>query len=131
MEMIERLIADLDGHSCRDQFGVTRTEGPDLSAFDRKAMEYGLMSSPRDVAAGLLIETGDASLHLPFFTFEQHELVAAAEQVQDFLLEYFVVVWPDCPAHSDPLWPALISGEAMWACKYNKSMRRQIGALRS
>jgi len=52
VDVVDRLIADLDRHPCRDGFSLTRNEGPDLSRLDAVEVGLGLMDRPRVVAGG-------------------------------------------------------------------------------
>jgi len=129
MDIIERLMADLNTHPSNQQFSVTRTEGPDMRTLEAEALRQRLIEAPREVQAGLLIAVGIAAIHLAFFTLDEDELVEAADQAQAFLLEQFVVTWPECPRHADPLWPAVDSSVAVWGCRRDRNVRCKIGSL--
>jgi hypothetical protein len=91
VDVVDRLITDLDRHPCRDRLSLTRTEGSDLSQLDVVAVALGLMDRPRVVAGGLLIAVEGSAVHLAFVTFGEDELVACSEQPQDFVHQHFVV----------------------------------------
>jgi hypothetical protein len=128
-DAIARLMSDLNTHPFREQFLVSRTNGPDMSRLEADAVRRGWLEGPREVLGGLLVEVGVTTVHFPFFALNEDELVNAAQQVQDFLLEEFTCSWPECPRHTEPLWPELESLYALWQCRRDRTIRMKIGLL--
>ena len=66
---------------------------------------------------------------------EPERILAAAEQVQELLIEELwarASNWPMCPSHrsSHPMQAKLVSDQAWWCCPTDSSLVARIGTLR-
>src|SRR5262245_22906065 len=43
-------------------------------------------------------------------------VAAAADQVQDHVIDALQRAWPKCPEHEHPLRPTVIDSQAVWVC---------------
>lgn len=140
-----------------DECGSKREAPPKWNGWTVNAIEEALAPVLRDVSSTtdlhLRIEDGDwsdelgpyvriaapdgsaTSVHINLANTEAERIVAAAEQVQDIVIEEHwarASNWPMCPAHrsTHPLQVALRSTEAWWTCPADQTAVSPVGALR-
>jgi hypothetical protein len=124
-----QLPDDLAARLARVVSDVEATAGVDLSFRDEPYSHRGPSCMVWDESGS---GTGIAFRDVP----GEHEIAWLADQIQEVVIEtrwhtgHKPVEWPECPArHTHPLEATSDSGEAMWTCPKDATIRFTVGSL--
>lgn len=132
---MSRLLNDSDALGGPTIHFVTRFGHESIPSFDDMypGISRTLESIPSDQwLVYIRVADTHAFSGVPFAGHETEEVVACAlaEGLQLEVIESRLLgtTWPRCPRHRmHPLWPALVSGAAVWQCKTEESIVIPIG----